>query len=219
VYESRDKEREYRYNQNDLAAQRKSALWAHIMGLAAVVGMALSALGVWLVKTTFDEARKSNDIARESMERQLRAYISLELIEPINIGVDMRIICPIYVKNYGQTPAYDFQIVANFVAGGKAIEWQADVRDLHLAKDLMPNSITIHPGICTSSEATSEWELTQSIFNQFIDGSVIILAMVKATYRDAFGHDRYTTMQFRFATANDNRPQRSTFGKTGNYAT
>jgi hypothetical protein len=64
VYEARDQEQQHRYDQNDLAAQRKSALWATIMGLAAVVGMILSVLGVWLVKTTFDETRKANEIAK-----------------------------------------------------------------------------------------------------------------------------------------------------------
>ena len=33
------------------------------MGIAALIGMALSAIGVWLVKTTFDETRTANEIA------------------------------------------------------------------------------------------------------------------------------------------------------------
>jgi hypothetical protein len=71
MYEARDQEREYQYNQSDLVAQRKSALWAYIMGLAAVIGMALSALGVWLVKTTFDETRKANLLTK----RNARAFV------------------------------------------------------------------------------------------------------------------------------------------------
>lgn len=61
-YEAFDARREYSYNQSDLEAQRKSALWAYIMGAAAVIGVALSAFGVWLVKGTFDETRRTNNV-------------------------------------------------------------------------------------------------------------------------------------------------------------
>ena len=55
---SRDNMRDY----ENLAAQQTSALWTKIMGLAALLGMGLSALGIWLVKTTFDETRRGNEI-------------------------------------------------------------------------------------------------------------------------------------------------------------
>ena len=47
----------------DLVAQRKSALWTGIMGLAALIGMGLSAIGVWLIWTTFREAKRTADAA------------------------------------------------------------------------------------------------------------------------------------------------------------
>jgi hypothetical protein len=65
VTEAFEAKREYEYNQSDLVAQRQSALWAYIMAGAAVIGLALSAGGVWLVKTTFDETRTSNLIAEK----------------------------------------------------------------------------------------------------------------------------------------------------------
>lgn len=52
-------------NYADLVAQQRSALWTAIMGVAALIGMALSALGVWLVYTTFREAKRSADAAFE----------------------------------------------------------------------------------------------------------------------------------------------------------
>ena len=66
-YESLDAQREYNYNQSDLVAQRKSALWAYIMGAAAVIGMALSAFGVWLIKATFDATREANTIQKTAI--------------------------------------------------------------------------------------------------------------------------------------------------------
>jgi hypothetical protein len=75
-----DAYREYRYNQRDLVAQKTSALWAFIMGAAAVIGMALSAVGVWLVKTTFDETRKANDIARTQARASVLAHEAYLLV-------------------------------------------------------------------------------------------------------------------------------------------
>ena len=57
--------REGQRKEQDLAAQNITAWWTKIMGIAALIGMALSAVGVWLVKTTFDETRKANDISKE----------------------------------------------------------------------------------------------------------------------------------------------------------
>jgi hypothetical protein len=103
VYEARDQEREHQYNQSDLVAQRQSALWAYIMGLAAVIGMALSALGVWLVKTTFDETRCSNEIARMAQRPWLDVQIKLHGIARAEKGYALRI--EMNVENLGQTPA------------------------------------------------------------------------------------------------------------------
>ncbi len=117
VYEARDKEREYRYNQRDLVTQKRSALWAYIMAVAAVVGMALSALGVWLVKTTFDEAREANEIALKSHEQIIRPWLTIEIVnEPSMKIVDMRpeIKLKIRIENIGGTPAIDVRYTADF---------------------------------------------------------------------------------------------------------
>jgi hypothetical protein len=70
--------REGQRKEQDLAAQNITAWWTKVMGIAALIGMALSAVGVWLVKTTFDETRKANSISRESVYRQLRAYVTID---------------------------------------------------------------------------------------------------------------------------------------------
>ncbi|MGQ3100487.1 MAG: hypothetical protein ACT6RX_05565 [Sphingopyxis solisilvae] len=77
--EAFEKKREYESNQADLIAQRKSALWAFIMGAAAVIGVGLSAVGVWLVKTTFDETKRTNNIAKENQDLQVKPWLDIEL--------------------------------------------------------------------------------------------------------------------------------------------
>ncbi|WP_324743651.1 DUF6471 domain-containing protein [Tsuneonella sp. CC-YZS046] len=80
-YEAIDAQAEYEYNQADLVAQRQSALWAYIMAVAAIIGMALSAVGVWLVWTTFRETKRTADEANEANKisrDQIRAHLICE---------------------------------------------------------------------------------------------------------------------------------------------
>lgn len=70
--------RENQRSEQDLAAQKVTAWWTQIMGGAALVGMALSALGVALVWTTFREQRRTNEIAVDGYEAENRPVLILE---------------------------------------------------------------------------------------------------------------------------------------------
>jgi hypothetical protein len=105
VTEAFEAKREYEYGQSDLVAQRQSALWAYIMAAAAVFGIALSAVGVWLVKTTFDETRKANVIAQNAVDIQHRPVL---VFEDIGIEVYSSSGCFFFKaiwKNIGSSPA------------------------------------------------------------------------------------------------------------------
>lgn len=58
----------------DLEAQRITATWTQHMGIAAIIGMAVSIVGVVLVWTTFREAQRSAQISLDNLE----AYRSIE---------------------------------------------------------------------------------------------------------------------------------------------
>lgn len=58
----------------DLYSQRTMALWTAIMGIMAVTGAALSAIGIYLVWRTWDATRE----AAESSRKTLRSYIARE---------------------------------------------------------------------------------------------------------------------------------------------
>lgn len=110
-YEAFDAQREYRYNQRDLVAQRQSALWAYIMGSAAVIGMALSALGVWLIKVTFDQTRRAADAA----VAQASAYLIINAISitrslPATGGASGFVA----IKNMGTSPGKITELKASF---------------------------------------------------------------------------------------------------------
>jgi hypothetical protein len=126
-YEAFDAQREQSNNQSDLVAQRQSALWAYIMGAAAVIGMALSAVGVWLVKTTFDETRLANILSKS----QQRGRIELDFQGRIGNETGNLIIA-IRGRNIGHSAATNcwismdvgVEVPHHFVAGIPRLERQ-----------------------------------------------------------------------------------------------
>lgn len=58
----------------DLYSQRTMALWTAIMAFVAIIGAALSAIGIYLVWRTWDATRE----AAESSRKTLRSYIARE---------------------------------------------------------------------------------------------------------------------------------------------
>lgn len=91
-----DNRREY----DDLAAQRKSALWTFIMGMAALIGMALSAVGVILIKQTFDETRRTN-------LDQNRPWIFVKDVKLVPEHMK-KLDAIVVFHNFGNWPATDF---------------------------------------------------------------------------------------------------------------
>lgn len=70
--QAREAAREAQRREQDLAAQNVTAWWTKIMGIAAIIGMALSGVGVVLVWTTFRETKRTNRIAMKENARSTR---------------------------------------------------------------------------------------------------------------------------------------------------
>ena len=66
--------REYERNEYDLAAQMTMAWWTKVMGAAAVLGVLLSAVGVYLIWQTWGETRKAAGIS----ESTYNAFVAIE---------------------------------------------------------------------------------------------------------------------------------------------
>jgi hypothetical protein len=66
--QARREQRDYERHEQDLYAQRTTALWTFLMGSAAIFGVVLSVVGVWLVYITYRNSR-------ETAERELRPYV------------------------------------------------------------------------------------------------------------------------------------------------
>jgi hypothetical protein len=99
--EARREQREYQRREQDLYAQKTTALWTLLMGSAAILGVVLSVVGVWLVYVTYRTGV-------EASEKELRPYILFSgpvrttLIEKVGKGVWQ---FSFDVINNGQTPA------------------------------------------------------------------------------------------------------------------
>lgn len=104
IKETNQSARENEREEQDLAAQKVTAWWTKVMGIAALIGMALSAVGVWLVKTTFDETRKSNEITKATQRAWLKAEIKPLSIAPTDTE-EIEIWLEIIIKNEGQMAA------------------------------------------------------------------------------------------------------------------
>lgn len=124
-YDAFNAQRENNHNQSDLVAQRQSALWAYIMGTAAVIGIALSAVGVWLVKTTFDETRKSNTIAAAAAASEYGASLTI-LGGHVQLSRG-RIHVRLKVKNIGKSPAHRVSVSGKYTAYADILTRGADV--------------------------------------------------------------------------------------------
>jgi hypothetical protein len=117
--DARDKRRAYERNEQDLVAQRQSALWAYIMAAAAVIGVGLSAVGVWLVYATFRETKGATTVANETLahtqetDRQLlRPWVSAKIIprEVVANGNGVKVRFDVVCQNHGDTVARNFKV-------------------------------------------------------------------------------------------------------------
>ncbi len=114
VDQANEAAREGQRKEQDLAAQNVTAWWTKVMGFAALIGMVLSAVGVWLVKTTFEETRKSNQIALQAASHEFGAYIVVEYVE-FKIEKE-QVWAPLHVQNVGRTAATEIRVEASLSA-------------------------------------------------------------------------------------------------------
>jgi hypothetical protein len=122
TYQAKQSAHENKRDEYDLYAQRTSALWAGIMAVAALLGIGLSGVGVYLVKTTFDETRKANNIARTQARASILAHDAYLLVpkggfKPIPPGNTLFpegayvFIFECQITNVGMTVAKDVRMI------------------------------------------------------------------------------------------------------------
>ncbi len=109
-----DAAREAQRGEYDLAAQETVAVWTAVMGGVAVFGVALSAVGVFLVWTTFDATRRANAIANEALDGQLRPWIDFTVsLRALKYeGGTLKPLVAVELFHHGVSPAIDYMFAA-----------------------------------------------------------------------------------------------------------
>jgi hypothetical protein len=120
--------------QSDVCAQWKSADWTEIGTIVAIIGIAALLYQIWLTVQAVEDTGKATDamlegnkISRETMERQLRAYVEFDnvgwLLEEKQKEPDrMRTGVRIQLRNYGHTPASEIVCEMNLLIRGEGKE-------------------------------------------------------------------------------------------------
>ena len=173
---ARDEHRSYQRDEQDLVAQKTSALWTMIMGWAATFGMVLSAVGVYLVWTTFAETRRANQITLSEQ----RAWINIEVDEAKftrQKAGDLCIVCKIMIVNIGRSPAHNLYYQTQHLKGQWQVAEQPDIyapggrgfyeavigdrRGIHVAA-LMPGEVTYVTAVNVVTDDTLSEPLGES---------------------------------------------------------
>lgn len=162
VNDARNAERENARDERDLEAQRVTALWTYVMGVAAITGMLLSAIGVGLVWTTFRETRESNKIAKHAQ----RPWISIDAVPNYmkegNGNINWE--CTMFFKNIGLTVArnFYFQYEIFFILPDRLsidrAQWEKWGNPVHKSRSvIMPGESSGHLGSKSIKKTDIDW--------------------------------------------------------------
>jgi hypothetical protein len=168
------------------------------MAVFSVVATGASLVGIWLLRRTFEETRrtaraaiKANSIAQTSAQRQLRAYIFPEEAFIAGVAASPQSVVYIRFKNTGQTPSYYGTLWTNF---GAFSEFDKFEQGTKIARTV-PNS---GPGQSFTRERALH---TVDLFDVFRDardlehGGVYLFGSLR--YQDAFQQWRHTTFRLK----------------------
>lgn len=95
----------------DLYSQRSMAIWTIVMGYAAIFGVCLSGIGVYLIWTTFEATRRAADASTETLRAMKRfespvMAVSFAKAPHVVIENDIKhVVFTIKVSNFGRTSA------------------------------------------------------------------------------------------------------------------
>lgn len=154
------------------------------------VGIVLLIGTLWLTIKATNAAVEANKIARESSERQLRAYVGFGKIE-IKWGADTRITTEVNFINHGTTPAYQVRYYAN-----------ASVSNTEVDFSILP----IEPSQ-TTADLAQHGRFNASLFTAPLGAEQVARAQKgelpaifwgRLKYKDAFGEDRFVDYRYQW---------------------
>lgn len=177
--------------QSDLCAQWEAADWTKWGVLVGILGTIALIYQIMLTREAVEdtseatqEMRRANEIARETMQRQLRAYFDFNGVFWLWDGTtDVRDTPPtgfrVCIKNYGHTPGTQ---VVYTISHSATINGQAlTIPNLAIAEHL--HSISPTDDLSVNGD---DLQMTQDVWNALKDGTAKFISHIVVTYEDAF---------------------------------
>jgi hypothetical protein len=167
-----------------------------LLGLAATVHYARkAALGS---NEALVAALDSNTIARESAERQMRAYVQASRPTLLNFVPGNEPVIVFQPTNTGQTPARGFRLLTTYRIDPDAEQCRVRFEGGASPYRRMGSTIDIGGGGQPSQQQTNLPLLTQADYDQFMSGEKKLIFCGVLSYRDVFGKRRRTVFRVRF---------------------
>ena len=144
------------------------------------------------------------EVANISNERRLRAYVYVKEVSLIESEDNQIWSACLFIKNFGQTPAYDFVSPRGFLTCPKAERYTFNP----IPADTAVSPVDLAPGQEMRLFAQSVKPITAEEAKRFRSGEDVIFIDGRASYRDVFGNDRWTNfrMQYRPPSSFDATP-------------
>jgi hypothetical protein len=175
------------------------------LGIVAIVQInfleraeTISAQSAKAAKEAADATRDSVNLAKDTAERQLRAYVYV-LPPPQGIpnavadGLQRAVVA---VRNSGQTPAYQMQFRGNFGFGPYPAPTNPTFREGPYGGAMVLNPAT---ELTTGAVISTEEKFSQADLDSIVDGKTRRLYIFGSViYKDAFGKDRVTEFCFAY---------------------
>ncbi len=186
------------HDEADMCEQRKmsesaveTVYWNKLQVALSAFGFAALLCTIFLTYRATSAAIESNEIARDTAKRELRAYISVTA-KHIN-SFDVRSVATIKVApvNHGQTPAYKSYIVGSVDVFPFQIPRNFDFPPV--SKDDNQQKFDIYPNVSSLSTIISaKRTFSQPEIGDIISGNKSIYVYGTIYYIDIFGDERFT---------------------------
>lgn len=179
------------HEKRDLAAQEASAAFAWWMVVVSALGFIVTTAGTILlyqqIRLTSDAVKDTGDATRAMVEQNqltektLRAYMSVEHPQAMELTLGQPLKIQAKIGNFGQTPAHNTEIDIHLVVSDcKTGETKFSKRH--------PTGIphVVGPGQCTLTMTTGP-ELSADMFQKLAEAVYRVDLIINFTYRDIFG--------------------------------
>ena len=159
------------------------------MGAAGVIGLVLN---LRQGRAGLVKAREANEIARESAEKQLRAYVNVGTIYATGLADGERPTIHFTIKNVGQTPAHALRVVSGIFL---AKDPHAETIEFQRVDPMRRFNLGQGGHFRLSHKFDEPKTVTAADVDNFLKGEWCIVVAGVISYRDAFGKLRRTVFR------------------------